>query len=197
MKLGTQVGLAQATLGPSSPQKGSQSHKFSTRVCCGQRAGWIKMPRGTEIGLGPCHIVLDGDPAPPKGAHQPSLFGPCVFWPNGWMDKDATWYGDIGPGPGHIVLDGDQPPKGLSPQSSAYVCCGQTAGWIKMPLGTAVGFGSGDIVLYGVPVTRPPQKEGGGRNSPQFSVHVYCGQTAGWIQMALDMEVGLGQATLC
>jgi len=28
--------------------------------------------------------------------------------------------------------------------------------------------------------------------SPQFSAHVYCGQTAGWIKMSLGMEVGLG-----
>jgi len=26
---------------------------------------------------------------------------------------------------------------------------------------------------------------------PQFSVHVYCGQTAGWIKLALGMEMGL------
>jgi len=40
-----------------------------------KRAGWIKMPLGTEVGLGPGHIVLDGDPAPPpeKGA-QPHNF---------------------------------------------------------------------------------------------------------------------------
>jgi len=33
-----------------------------------------------------------------------------VLWPNGWMDKDATWYGGIGLGPGDVVLvlDGDQ-----------------------------------------------------------------------------------------
>jgi len=30
------------------------------------------MPFGTELGLGPDHIVLDGDPAPPrKGAQYP------------------------------------------------------------------------------------------------------------------------------
>ena len=29
-------------------------------------AGWMKMPLGTEVGVGPGHIVLDGDPAPPK-----------------------------------------------------------------------------------------------------------------------------------
>jgi len=33
------------------------------------------MPLGTEVGLGPGHIVLDGDPAPPKGAQAPN------FWP--------------------------------------------------------------------------------------------------------------------
>ena len=33
------------------------------------------MPFGAEVGLGPGHIVLDGDPAPPrKGAQQPPQF---------------------------------------------------------------------------------------------------------------------------
>ena len=32
-------------------------------------------PYGTYVGLGAGHIVLDGDPAPTKGA-QPPLFGP-------------------------------------------------------------------------------------------------------------------------
>jgi len=34
------------------------------------------MPLGTKVRLGPCHIVLDGDPAPPKGAQQPPSFRP-------------------------------------------------------------------------------------------------------------------------
>ena len=59
---------------------------------CGQTAGWIKTPFGMEIGLGPGHIALDGDPAPQKGAQQPPIFGPCLLWPNGWMDQDATLY---------------------------------------------------------------------------------------------------------
>ena len=44
--------------------------------------GWMDQDAtalGTEVGLGPGHIVSDGDPAPPKGA-QPSLFGPCLLW---------------------------------------------------------------------------------------------------------------------
>ena len=42
-----------------------------TVVYCGQTVGSIKMPLGTEVGLGPGNIVLDGDPAPPeKGGQQ-------------------------------------------------------------------------------------------------------------------------------
>ena len=33
--------------------------------------------------------------------------------------------------------------------------------------------------------------------APQFSARVFCAQTAGWIKMPLDMEVGNDQATLC
>jgi len=47
--------------------------------------GWTKMSLGTEVGLGLGDIVLDGAHFPLKGAHLP-LFGPCLFWPNGWMD---------------------------------------------------------------------------------------------------------------
>jgi len=38
-----------------------------TLVYCGQTVEWIKMPLGTEVGLSPGHIVLDGDPPPPYG----------------------------------------------------------------------------------------------------------------------------------
>jgi len=77
------------------------------------------MPLGMEVGLGPGQIVLDGDPAPPtpKGA-QPPIFGPCLLWPNGWMDQDATWHeGRLQPKPNCQKLDGDQAPpkKGTAP----------------------------------------------------------------------------------
>jgi len=67
---------------------------------------WIRMPLGKELGFAPGHIVLDGDPAPPHGkGHSSPHFrnlhrlcicinhGPCLLWPNGWMDQDSTWYG--------------------------------------------------------------------------------------------------------
>jgi len=25
--------------------------------------------------------------------HPHPIFGPCLLWPNGWMDEDAAWYG--------------------------------------------------------------------------------------------------------
>ena len=68
------------------------------------------------------------------------------------------------------------------------IYCGQTAAWIKMPLGTGVGLGPGHIVLHGDPAL--PKR--GTAVSPQFSAHVCCGQTAGWINMSFGTEVDLG-----
>ena len=77
----------------SPPQKRGHSPQFSAHVCCAQTAGWIKMPLGMEVDLGPGHIVLDGDPAPlPRKGAQPPIFGSCLLWPNGWMNQGATWY---------------------------------------------------------------------------------------------------------
>ena len=61
-----------------------------------------------------------------------------------------------------------------------------------MSLGREVGLGQTGIVLDGDPAISSP-KSGQG---PQFSAHVYCGQTAGWIKVALGMEVGLGPADI-
>jgi len=50
----------------------------------------------------------------------------------------------------------------------AHVYCGQTAGWMKTPLGTEVDLGPGHIVLDGVPALRER-----GTATLLFSVHVY------------------------
>ena len=51
------------------------------------------MPLGTEVELGLRDIVFDVDPATPRKKGTPTLpnFGPCLLWPNGWVDQDATW----------------------------------------------------------------------------------------------------------
>jgi len=148
-----------------------------TFVHCGQTVGRIKMKLGMQVGLGPGHIVLDGDSAPPlpKGHSLHPIFGPYLLRPNGCMDhQDATWYA-ARPQPRRLcefVLDGDpalhSPKKGQSPppQFSAHFYCGQMALCIKMPLDMAVGLSPGDFVL-----DRDPPL------SPNFSAHVcysYC-----------------------
>ena len=49
------------------------------------------------------------------------------------------------------------------------------------------GLGPGHVVLGSAPPTKK-----GAEPPPQFSARVYCGQTSGYIKMALGMEVGLG-----
>ena len=86
------------------------------------------MPLVMEVGLGLRDIGFDVDPAAPrrKRTHKPPPnFGPCLLWPNGWMDEDAAWYGSIHLGGGYIVLDGvpapakgAQQPPSFRPMSS-------------------------------------------------------------------------------
>jgi len=145
--------------------------QFSAHVYCGKMVGWIKMALGMEVGLGPCHILLDRHPAIlPKRGQNPQIFGPCLLWPNGWMHQDATWYGmEVGLSPGDFVRCRPTSPskKAAEPPIFAHVYCDQTAGWIKMPLGTEVGplgLGPGNIYVRWDPA--PPPKRA---TAPQFS----------------------------
>jgi len=50
--------------------------QFLAHVYCGQMAGWMKTPLGTEVDIGAGYIVLDGFPAlRERGTAPPS------FWP--------------------------------------------------------------------------------------------------------------------
>jgi len=79
------------------------------------------MKLGVRVGLGPGHIVLDGDPAPlPKrGTASPPIFGLYLLRPNGFMDQDATWYGGwprprrlrVRWGPHSLPKKGVEPPR--------------------------------------------------------------------------------------
>ena len=72
------------------------------------------------------------------------------------------------------------PQKGAQqpPHFSAHVYCGQTAGWIRMPLGMEVGIG-------------PGHKRG---TAPYFRPMSVVAKRLepGWIKMPLGTEVGLG-----
>jgi len=145
------------------------------------------MPLGTEVGLGPGDFVLDGDPAPPpqKGEEPTQIFGPCLLWPNGWIDQDGTWH-RCRPQPRRLCVRwGPSPPpqrgRSLLPNFRPIsIVAKRLDASINTPLGTEVGLSPGDFALDGDPA--PPQK---GDGAPKLSAHLYCGQTAGWIKMAL------------
>ena len=109
-----------------------------TLVYCGQTVGWIKMKLGTEVGLGPSHIVLDGDPAPlPKRSTAPPIFSPCLLWPNGWIKMPLGM--EVGPRPTRHCVRCPQKGGTAPPPIFAHVYCGQTVGRIKMKLGMEAG----------------------------------------------------------
>jgi len=121
-----------------------------------------------EGGLGLRQIVLNGDPAP-----LPPKNRPCLLLSNGWMDQDAAWYrGRLSPG--HTVLDGDPAPLPKGAQPANFRPMPIAAKWLdgSRCQGREVGLGPGHIVLDGDPPPLPQRVK-----APQFSVHVYCGQT--------------------
>ena len=127
------------------------------------------MKLGKQVGLGPGHIVLDGDPAPPPQRGTAPNVRPIPVAAKWMHGSRRHLLMEIGLGQGDSVLDGDPalpPHKGDRAPSkfSAHVYSGQTAGRIKMVLGTEVGLGPGHIVLDGdsAPLT---QKRG---QSPQY-----------------------------
>jgi len=77
-----------------------------TLMYCGQTVAWIKMKLGKEVGLS-AGIVLDGDPAPPKGDSSQFSAHVCCGQMAGWMPFGT----EVGLGPGDIVLDGDPAPR--------------------------------------------------------------------------------------
>ena len=96
-------------------------------------------------------------PSPQKGGGALSpIFAPCLLWPNGWMDQDSTCHGGR-PQSRRLCVRWEPSPlpqKGLSATHfSVHVYCGQTAAWIKMPLGTEVGLGVRNIVFDVDPAT--------------------------------------------
>jgi len=70
MPLGTEVGCGPGHIvldgDPAPPPKwGTAATHLSAHVCCGQKAGWIRMPLGTQVSLSPGDVVIDEYAAPP------------------------------------------------------------------------------------------------------------------------------------
>ena len=134
------------------------------------------MAIGMEVGLGPGHIVLDGEPArlPKKGGTGPQFSANVRCGQTTEWTKVALGM-EVDLGPGDLVFDGDPatPRTEGTPTTTQFlthVYCGQPAVWMNTPLGTEVDFGPGHIVLGGVPALRQTRTA-----APIFSARVYCG----------------------
>jgi len=65
------------------PRKGEHPRNFRP-MCIGAKRLYASGYYGTDVSFSLGDIVFDWDiPLP--------IFGPCILWPNGWMDEDATW----------------------------------------------------------------------------------------------------------
>jgi len=130
-------------------------------------ARWIKMPLGTEVGLDPGDFVLDRNPAPssPKRGRSPTIFSPCILWPNGGMDQDGTWHGGRPWSRPHCVRWGPSSPHqkgGEAPNSCPCLLwpndlMDQDGSW------RGGGLGPGHIVLDRDPAPLPKRGQ-----SPNF-----------------------------
>jgi len=178
-------------IGPSSCPVLSDLPRLSvlsaTLVYSGQTVGRIKTKLGTRVASA---LARWGPGSPsPKGA-QPPIVGPYLLsqkWLDGPRCHSVERYVSAQTTLCYISTQLPSPKRGERPQFSAHVDCGQTAGWIKMPLGMEIGLSLGACVRWDAAL--PPKQRAA---QPLFR-HVYCGQTAGWLMMPLGTEVGLGQ----
>jgi len=83
------------------------------------------MKLGMQVGLGPGHIVLDGDPAlPPRKGHSLTQFSAhiCCGQMVAWIKMPLGM--ELGLSPGDFVLDGDpalpSQKKGAEPRSPIF-----------------------------------------------------------------------------
>ena len=144
-------------------------------------------------GLGPGHILLDGEPAPlPKRGQSPQFSAHISIvakplYVSGYHLVQAY---AAQPRRHCVRWESSSPsPKGAVTQFMAHVYCGRLAvnGWMDQD---ATWYGGkprpGDVVLDGIAA---PPKRG---TAPSFRpIYVYCGQTTGWMKTSLSTEVEL------
>jgi len=85
------------------------------------------MKLGMQVGLSPSHIVLDGDPTPPKKGHSPQFSAHiCCGQMAGRIKMPHDM--EVGLGPGNFVLDGDPaPPKNTYLQKNSNKYCNKNS----------------------------------------------------------------------
>ena len=115
--------------------------QFSANVHCDQTAGWINIPLGTEVNLGPGDVVLDRVAAPPKRSTAPS-FRPMSIVAKRLDGSRCPALGmKIGLGPCHIMLDVDPtPPAAKGAPSPLFGPC---LLWPRSPISATA-----ELLLY-------------------------------------------------
>jgi len=168
--------------------------QFSAHFYCGQTAGWIKMPRGMEVGLSPGNFVLDRDPAPSQNGG-----GAPQFLAHLYCGQTAVWIKmplgtEVGLGPDDILLDGEPvllAKKGAGaeplPNFQLMSIVAKRLDGSRWQLARRWALVQSTLCSMGTQL--PSTKRG--QRLPQFSAHCYCGQTARCTKMPLRMEVGL------
>jgi len=138
-----------------------------TLVYCGQTIGWIKMKLGMQLGLGPGHIVLDGELPSSKRGRNPQ-FSACICCGQmaGWIKMPLGR--EVRLSPSDIVLDGTHLPPQKKKAAWPIVfgpcllwpngCIDEDSTWYG-----SIDLSSGHIVLDGDPAPLPPRK---GNSSP-------------------------------
>jgi len=141
----------------------------------------MKMKLGMQVGVGPGHIVLHGDPAlpPPKGHSPQYLAHICCGQMAAWIKMSLGM--ELGLGPSDVVLHRDPSPphqKGGRAPIPNFRLISIVAKQLDASRCHLVWYGCrpqpSRLELDGDPVPSPQK---GGR-APKFSAHVYCGQTA-------------------
>ena len=126
-----------------------------------------------EVDLRPGDCVRWGPSTPEKG-HTHPIFGPCLLWANGWMDQDATWYGDKPrPRRGCVRWGRSSPLKGGAATPVFGSCLLWPNGWTDED---ATWYGSRPRptphCIRGLDWNPAPRERG---TVAPFSAHVYCG----------------------
>jgi len=121
--LGVKVGLGPGDIvldgePAPAPQKGGTARQFRPMSIVAKRLDGSRCHLVWSLGTSAQATLCQmGTQLPAKkGGGRAPIFGPCLLWPNGWMDQDATWYeGRPRPGPHCVTWGPSSPPKGGQP----------------------------------------------------------------------------------
>ena len=85
---------------------------------------WITRPHSAFATLCSMWTQLPPEKKGYSHSHSHRIFGPCLLWPNGWMDEEVAWYRSRPRLRPHCTRRGHSERGTASPLFSAHVYCG-------------------------------------------------------------------------